>query len=219
MIRLAWRQFTCTLPSRFQIKVRMAVIIRPMTLEDIPQVHAIDVLSFSLPWPERSYQFELTKNPSTRLWVAELISAEHPLGSSEQPSGTAGESLSDEKHQIVGMLVMWHIIDEAHIGTFAVHPDYRRRGIGRKLLAYALLKAARRGMRRVFLEVRASNLAAQELYRQFGFQVDGVRPRYYSDKNEDALLMSLEPVDLESLQRLVQSFEDSPHFSEGEDSE
>jgi len=87
--------------------------------------------------------------------------------------------------------VLWLIIDEAHIGTIAVHPDFRRLGLGQMLLAHALLRAAGEGVTRVFLEVRRGNISAQMMYQKFGFILDGVRPRYYQDTGEDAFLLSL----------------------------
>lgn len=149
----------------------MTVLIRRMTLEDVPAVHEIDTLSFSLPWPERSFRFELTENPVSRGWVAEVES------------------------RIAAMLVMWFIIDEAHVATIAVHPDFRRQGIGEQLLLYSLRSAQAEGARRAFLEVRAGNVAAQSMYKKYGFEVAGVRRGYYKDNNEDALLMNLEKFD------------------------
>jgi [ribosomal protein S18]-alanine N-acetyltransferase len=148
--------------------------IRRMTLEDVPTVHAIDTLSFSLPWPESSFRFELTGNPISRSWVAE--------------SGG----------QIAAMLVLWLIIDEAHIATIATHPDFRRQGIGERLMMAALLSARAEGAEHAFLEVRAGNSSAMSLYKKYGFIVAGVRSRYYKDNNEDAILMNLE--DLNSLE-------------------
>ncbi len=162
----------------------MDIVIRPMQEKDIRQVHEIDKLSFSLPWPERSFRFELSENPSSRLWVAEV---------DDQPGQKA----------VVGVLVMWVIIDEGHIGTLAVHPSYRRAGVARKLLAKSLLEATREGLTQVFLEVRRGNLGAQRLYEQFGFKVDGIRARYYRDNGEDALLMRLDHVDPEKLQKMA----------------
>jgi ribosomal-protein-alanine N-acetyltransferase len=144
-----------------------------MRLEDVPAVKEIDLLSFSLPWPERSFQFELTRNPVSRSWVAE-----------------SGE-------RIVAMLVLWLIVDEIHIATFATHPDFRRQGIGEQLMIAALLSARAEGAVRAFLEVRAGNTGALALYKKYGFVKDGVRPRYYKDNDEDAILMSLN--NLESL--------------------
>jgi ribosomal-protein-alanine N-acetyltransferase len=148
----------------------MNVMIRKMTLDDIEQVIAIDRVSFSLPWPERSFRFELTDNPASRCWVAEV----------------------DGK--IVGMIVVWLIVDEVHVATIATHPDFRRQGIAKNLLSHALQHLSTEGAQSSFLEVRASNLAAQELYRKFGFEESGVRRRYYRDNDEDALLMTLSAI-------------------------
>ena len=154
----------------------MKIIIRKMTMDDIEQVLAIDRVSFSLPWPERSFRFELTDNPASRCWVAEM----------------------DGK--LVGMIVAWLIVSEVHIATLATHPDFRRQGIAKKLLAYALRELRNEGAQSSFLEVRASNFAAQEMYRKFGYEESGVRPRYYRDNDEDALLMVLESLDVERLE-------------------
>lgn len=153
----------------------MKIIIRKMTMDDIEQVLAIDRVSFSLPWPERSFRFELTDNPASRCWVAEM----------------------DGK--LVGMIVAWLIVSEVHVATLATHPDFRRQGIAKKLLAYALRELRNEGAQSSFLEVRASNFAAQEMYRKFGYEESGVRPRYYKDNDEDALLMTLESLDVERL--------------------
>lgn len=153
----------------------MNLIIRKMTVDDVPAVVALDQMSFSLPWPERSFRFELTDNPASRCWVAEL----------------------DGK--VVAMIVVWLIVDEAHVATVATHPKYRRQGIGKRLLAYALLQIMQDGARSSFLEVRESNLAAQEMYRRFGYEVTGRRRRYYRDNDEDAILMSLESLNPEHL--------------------
>jgi len=148
----------------------MNVMIRKMTLDDIEQVIAIDRVSFSLPWPERSFRFELTDNPASRCWVAEV----------------------DGK--IVGMIVVWLIVDEVHVATIATHPEFRRQGIAKTLLSYALQHMSTEGAQSSFLEVRASNLAAQDLYRKFGFEESGVRRRYYRDNDEDAILMTLSAI-------------------------
>lgn len=141
--------------------------IRRMTLDDLAQVVAIDTASFSLPWPERSFRFEITDNPASRAWVAE----------------------TDGK--IVGMIVSWLLVDEAHIATLATHPDFRRQGIARKLLIFSLQSMMSEGALTSVLEVREGNAAAQEMYRKFGFEESGRRPRYYRDNDEDAILMTL----------------------------
>ncbi len=91
--------------------------------------------------------------------------------------------------RVVGYGGFWLVLDEAHISNIAVHPDYRRRGLGRMLLIHLLEEAVSRGASKASLEVRRSNAAAQEIYGGFGFRVVGVRKHYYSDENEDALIM------------------------------
>jgi ribosomal-protein-alanine N-acetyltransferase len=145
----------------------MSMEIRRMTLEDLPAVIELDQLSFSLPWPERSFRFELTENLASRCWVA----------------------IHDKK--VVGMIVAWMLVDEAHIATIATHPGHRRQGVARKLLKYALRYMSREGAVTSFLEVRESNTSAQEMYRTFGYEAVGRRKKYYKDTNEDAILMTL----------------------------
>ncbi len=149
----------------------LPVTLRAMTIHDLEQVHRIDEQSFSMPWPLSSYRFELLENPSSMLWVAEA-------------SGPNGERV------VVGMVVVWMIMEEAHIATIAVHPNYRGLGIGRQLLAHSLQEAILKGATQATLEVRLSNQVAQNLYREFGFEVVGRRPRYYQDNSEDALIMT-----------------------------
>ncbi len=153
----------------------MKLTIRKMTVEDIPAVVDLDQKSFSLPWPERSFRFELTDNPASRCWVVEL----------------------DGK--VVGMIVVWLIVDEAHVATLATHPDFRRQGIGQRLLAHALRHLSAEGAQSSFLEVRESNIAAQEIYRKFGYEATGRRRRYYRDNDEDAILMNLDSLRVEHL--------------------
>ena len=90
-------------------------------------------------------------------------------------------------------------MNEVHIATIATHPDFRRMGIGSRLLSHTLLQALEEGARSSFLEVRESNLAAQEMYRRFGYEEAGRRRRYYRDNDEDAILMSLEPLNRDHL--------------------
>lgn len=145
--------------------------IRRMTQDDIPAVVALDKLSFTLPWPERSFRFEVTDNPASRCWVVDL------------------------EGKIVGVIVAWLLVDEAHVATIATHPDYRRRGIAKELLTYTLRYMSKEGAVTSFLEVRENNLAAQEMYRKFGYEVSGRRKRYYKDTDEDAVLMTLTGLD------------------------
>ena len=144
-----------------------------MRLDDIDQVILIDRLSFSLPWPASAFRHELVNNPTSLLWVAEQ----------DSPEGSP---------RVVGAVVVWMILDEAHIATLAVHPDYRRQGISQQLLVIVLRQAIERGAALATLEVRANNLAAQALYKKFRFEIVGRRPRYYQDNYEDALIMTID---------------------------
>jgi len=145
--------------------------IRPLQEEDIPDVHAIDAVSFSLPWPKESFEMEL-RNPVSLCRVAEVCGP-------------------DGDWHIVGMMITWIIVDEAHIATIAVHPDYRQQGVARLLLASMLKTSIELGVCMATLEVRYGNKKAQRLYESFKFEVVAKRPCYYSDNNEDALIMTV----------------------------
>ncbi len=146
-----------------------------MTIEDIPEVLKIDRLSFPISWSERSYRYELESNSATKLLVAETI--------------------HQDRVELVGYVGFWFVVDEVHISTLAVHPDYRRRGIGTELLSAALDLAANLGGVIATLEVRTSNQVAMHLYQQVGFATVGCRRNYYQDNREDAWLMKLEHLD------------------------
>ena len=161
----------------------MKLRIRPMELQDLEQVVTIDQMSFTMPWPLSAYTFELNENPGSLLLVAETLNTD-PTGCSETQQIVG-------KPRIIGLIVLWLILDEAHIATIAVHPDYRGRGVARLMLIKALEEAVRRGADQATLEVRINNVAAQKLYYRFGFEVVGHRPRYYRDNNEDALIMTV----------------------------
>jgi [ribosomal protein S18]-alanine N-acetyltransferase len=146
------------------------VVVEPMTSDDVGAVHEIERLSFSTPWPAHAFEQELKGNRLARYVVAR-----------------AGE-------QVVGFAGLWLMVDEAHVTTFGVHPDWRRQGIGRQLLLNLLELSITIGARRMTLEVRVSNEAAQGLYRGFGFDIVGRRARYYTDDGEDALVMTTPPL-------------------------
>jgi ribosomal-protein-alanine N-acetyltransferase len=145
--------------------------VRNMTPDDLPVVLMIDRLSFPLPWPERSYRFELTKNPASHLMVAELDDA--------------------NPQTVIGFIGCWKVADEVHISTLAVHPDHRRQGVGERLLQEMLDWAVNNRVKMATLEVRVSNQAAINLYRKHGFNIEDRKAGYYHDNNEDALLMVL----------------------------
>lgn len=151
--------------------IQYPISIRPMRQEDIPAVREIDQDSFALPWPESSFDYELNENPGSLTWVAEMV----------RPDGSK---------KVVGMLVIWLIIDEAHIATIATAREYRRKGIARRLLMAGLNQASQMNIDSATLEVRESNTPAIDLYRSLGFEIVGNRPHYYVDNQENALIMT-----------------------------
>ena len=150
------------------IRSYVQTLVRPMRVDDLLQVHAIEELSFANPWPLNAYRYELLENPNGFCWVAE------------------------KDGFLVGMIVCWLVIDEVHVATIAVHPEHRREGIAKELVRYSLAELIPKGAVSATLEVRAGNLAAQQLYRHFGFMIVGHRKQYYKDNKEDAILMTVE---------------------------
>jgi ribosomal-protein-alanine N-acetyltransferase len=146
------------------------LVIDRMTLADLDAVHAIEKASFTTPWPSYAYRNELETNRLAQYLVVR-----------------AG-------NEVVAYAGVWFMVDEAHVTTFAVAPAWRRRGIGRRLILAVLDLAITRGAREATLEVRLSNIAARRLYEKYGFRPVGIRPRYYSDNHEDALIMTTEPL-------------------------
>jgi ribosomal-protein-alanine N-acetyltransferase len=157
----------------------LKLTVQPMGAEDIPAVHAIESASFPTPWPPYAFRQELETNRMARYIVIR-----------------AGE-------RVIAYSGIWLMVDEAHITTFAVLPAYRRRGIGGLLLCELMELCADLGAAVMTLEVRLSNAAARRLYQQFGFKPVGVRPRYYSDDGEDALIMTTDRLESLEMQRLM----------------
>jgi len=179
----------------------MHYIIRPMERKDIPQVAQIDREAFPGEWVFRSqsaYERDLD-NPSIRNivactkkegaksgeravqlpWFKRLFSHERQLSPSEY---------------IVGFSGFWIMMREAHLIAIGVRSGYRRLGIGEGLLIATIELAQEVNANVVTLEVRASNVIAQTLYKKYGFQVVGRRPRYYSSDGEDAIIMSTDNI-------------------------
>jgi ribosomal-protein-alanine N-acetyltransferase len=144
--------------------------VEPMGVEDVPDVHRIEAASFPMPWPDYAFRQELQTNRLAHYMVVR--------------SG----------NETVAYGGLWLLVDEAHITTFAVLPEWRRRGIGGRLMVALMDLALRLKARVMTLEVRLSNRPARALYASFGFKPVGVRPRYYSDNGEDALIMTTEPL-------------------------
>jgi ribosomal-protein-alanine N-acetyltransferase len=142
-------------------------IIEPLaSTAEIDDIVAIEQESFTNPWTREMYLSEMANPDVSFFYLAR---------------GDAG--------RVVGFCSFWRVLDELHINNLAVRPGHRRSGVGSALLARVLEDAARHGTRRVMLEVRRSNAAARKLYEKFGFSVTGVRPEYYTDPVEDALIL------------------------------
>jgi len=172
--------------ARPPLKVR----VEPMTAADIPAVHRIEHASFPVPWPDYAFRQELETNRLAHYLVVHVGS------------------------RAVAYAGIWMMVDEAHVTTFAVLPDWRRQGIGGRLLLALLRLAQEHGARVATLEVRVSNVAARALYQRFGFRPVGIRPRYYSDNAEDALIMTSAPLASADMRRrlaeLAQRYEAAP---------
>lgn len=141
------------------------VIIRQATPADTDDIYEIERLCFPDPWSRDSVRYELEENER-----AFYVVAEH--------SG-----------QVVGYAGLWWIEDEGHITNVAVKPGYRNRHIGQGIIKTLIEHTLSEGIKHHTLEVRKSNWAAIGLYEKFGFEVEGVRPKYYKHNNEDALIM------------------------------
>ena len=155
------------------------VLVTPMRIDHLPEVQAIEKASFTSPWPSHAYRSELETNRLAHYLVATV------------------------HDRVIAYGGIWLMVDEAHVTTFAVHPAWRRRSIGAVLLLALLDLAVDRQAREATLEVRLSNMAARKLYEKFGFRPVGVRPRYYSDDGEDALIMTTEPLDTAGMRERI----------------
>lgn len=186
----------------------MPYYVCPMRKEDIAQVNEIDREAFPTQWPPPDYRREL-QNPLARLIVAcdESKTVAVPEWKASYTSGLVsrikrllnrerffGEKPSPGGQYVLGFASIWVMADEAHLTNIAVRRQYQRQGIGEQLLISIIDLAAELKANFITLEVRASNTAAQGLYHKFGFTQTGVRPSYYTDNREDALLMSTESI-------------------------
>ena len=149
-------------------------VIEIMKDDDIANVMEVELKSFSIPWSKESFENEL-KNKLALYLVAKV----------------------DEK--AVGYIGVWKIFDEGHITNVAVHPDFRGQGLARALISELLSLCRKDGITSFTLEVRESNIVAQQLYKSFGFSKSGKRKGYYSDNNEDAIIMWLNITDDERM--------------------
>lgn len=190
-------------------------------MADLARVVEIERLAYSSPWPPSAYRKELQENRHAHYIVvrdAEIVlpapvvrppqaevqpqsqSSRRPFPLSLLPSRPAVPP-SRESAAIIGFAGLWLMVDEAHITTIAVHPAHRGLRVGELLLNSLVGISYEIGARRVTLEVRVSNTVAQSLYHKYGFEVAGLRRRYYSDNNEDAYIMTTPEIHSTGYQR------------------
>jgi len=193
--------------------------LRPMRKEDITQVARIDREAFPAEWPPTNFNRELENRMAYYIVASEgpVVSNPSRKPATEKQSLGLRERLIgllkhrqleplDNEENILGYAGMWILADEAHIMSIASVQEHRRKGIGEGLLIAIFELAQRHKARIVTLEVRVSNIAAQNLYLKYGFQKTGLRKGYYLDNREDAFVMSTDYIGSlafkESLQHL-----------------
>jgi ribosomal-protein-alanine N-acetyltransferase len=172
-----------------------------MDLDDIADVGQIEKDCFPTPWPASAYRREL-RNPSSNYYLVARWQASNGAEATLSPEASAppraGFRLFSlfqraapprHPHTLVGFAGMWTMMDEAHVTTIGVAVGHRGRHVGELLLVGLIDEAIARNANWITLEVRVSNLIAQNLYRKFGFTQYGVRRRYYNDNGEDAYIM------------------------------
>lgn len=169
--------------------------LRPMSADDITQVVDIERESFPSAWPPTAYKRELTNQVARYLVITELAAREpSPPARAGGLFGALRRIVSSDApaaaEQLLGFIGIWLMVGEAHVVTFAVRERYRRLGVGERLLIAAIEQSMAYDQEVVTLEVRASNQAAQRLYEKYGFAHVGLRKRYYTDDNEDAVIMT-----------------------------
>ncbi len=189
----------------FTSKLRMSpkpnLLLRYMTVADLPQVTEIDQLSFEIPWSEKSYRYEINESNQSFMvvleWSGERVATRWQRWLNIHPY---------VEHRIIGYGGMWFIAGEAHISTIAVHPQGRGRGWGDILLAGMVRRGILLDADEVALEVRVSNKRAQKLYEKYEFRTADVKHRYYRNNNEDAYDMRLDVHDESICARFTEQY-------------
>lgn len=140
-------------------------VIREMEIKDIEAVLEVERESFHTAWTKDIFHQEISKNPHAHYFVIEV------------------------EGNIVGYAGIWIVFDDAQITNIAILPAYRRKKLGEQLFRHIMRYAVLKGISRLSLEVRQSNIVAQRLYRKFGLVPGGIRKNYYTDNQEDAIVM------------------------------
>ncbi|MCM3397681.1 MULTISPECIES: ribosomal protein S18-alanine N-acetyltransferase [Oceanobacillus] len=147
------------------MKTMAKCVIRKMEVSDVDHVMEVERASFTTPWTTDIFYQELLDNKHAHYFVLQL----------------------DE--QIIGYIGTWIVIDDAQITNIAIMPGFRGHKLGEKLFGYTVQYALQLGVKRLSLEVRQSNIPAQRLYQKFGLVPGGIRKNYYTDNQEDAIVM------------------------------
>jgi [ribosomal protein S18]-alanine N-acetyltransferase len=156
---------------------RPRLIVRRMQLGDLEAVMALERVAFKHPWSTELFRRELMHDWSTILLAVPNSDPAHH---------------AEPLPPVLGFVIFWLVHDEVHVLNLAAHPTVRRTGIGRRLMVEVLEQGRHHGATLATLEVRRSNTAALALYRELGFRAIGVRPNYYVDEGEDAVVMTLD---------------------------
>ncbi len=143
----------------------MEIITRSMEEKDLDEIMTIELESFTTPWTKESFKLEITDNKLAKYFIAEI------------------------DNKVVGYGGIWLILDEGHITNIAVGKDYRGQGVGNEIIEALIVYCKIKQIRNMTLEVRESNIVAQNLYKKYGFLDCGIRPNYYADDHEDAVIM------------------------------
>lgn len=141
------------------------LVIRKMEVTDVDNVMKVEKATFTTPWTTDIFYQEIMDNQQAHYFVMEL------------------------DKEIIGYAGTWIVMDDAQITNIAVMPDYRGHKLGEKLFRFTVQQAMAMGVARLSLEVRESNIIAQKMYRKFGLVPGGIRKNYYTDNQENALVM------------------------------
>ena len=148
--------------DKAKIRVRIA------KSSDLDDIYDLDVQTFAMPWSKEALSYDILENDNAFVIVAEY------------------------EGEFAGYADIWTVLDEADLNSIAVRVDFRRKGIGDAIMLAMIEMLSTSGVATINLEVRVSNMPAIKLYKKYGFNECGVRPGYYLDNGEDALIMKRE---------------------------
>jgi [ribosomal protein S18]-alanine N-acetyltransferase len=186
----------------------MNLTLRYMHLSDITEVVTIDRESFSTPWTERSYIYEIKDSTYSHMLTLATGSERPVNGWRKLLRSLSGKDAGYEvQDRVLGYGGLWNVMDEAHISTVATAPEQRGKGYGELLLAAMIKKSILLEATYIVLEVRVSNITAKKLYRKYEFEVANVKKNYYRDDKEDAYDMRLDLTDRALLDRFNTRYE------------